>query len=271
LRHVLVPGFTPARPPDPASFDAVISTLPPDRLLAVSDRETRQHPIFRRLAQLTNVHPLSVRLWFERPVNTSGTDYVLSSGTVFDVLRPTPERQRYAGIHLIDLLVDNIESHLPELPYDGERYLSPGHVESRVLARVLADLERVYPGEIRKNRVLRRFLHTREGIIAARPGVWSKRPPQYLGSEHFFLAGDFTRQAHGVCMEGAVRSGQLAARSLLAGRQASETPGAFQELARALRNVVDELPAALSGPLRGLASRPRAGSRRPGSDLDGRS
>lgn len=270
VRHVLVPGFTPAIPPDPAVFDAVISTLPPDRLLAVSTDETRSHPVLRRIAELRNVHPLSVRLWFERALSGTGTDYVLSSGTVFDVLRPTPEPRRYSGIHLLDVLVDNIETHLPEIPYTGERYLSPGPQEARVLERVLADLERLYPGEIRDNRVLRRFVHTREGIIAARPGTWPSRPPQYLESPYFFLAGDFTRQAHGVCMEGAVRSGQLAARSLLAGRQTDDTPGAFDQLTHSARAAWDRWPTALlTRPLRRRAEPRRADSRPPGSDPDG--
>ena len=271
VRHVLVPGFAPATPPDPAVFDAVISTLPPDRLLAVSCDETRSHPVFRQIAALRNVHPLSVRLWFERALRGTGTDYVLSSGTVFDVLRPTPEPRRYPGIHLLDVLVDDVETHLPELPYTGEQYLTGAH-ETRALERVLADLERVYPGQIRNNRVLRRFLHTREGIIAAMPGSWLKRPPQYIGSDSFFLAGDFTRHAHGVCMEGAVRSGQLAARSLLAGRQVSDAAGAFDQLTRSVRSLWDDWPTALlTRPLRRRAPLPRADIPPPGSGPDGSS
>jgi hypothetical protein len=258
-------------PPDPRAFDAVISTLPPDRLLALSSASTRSHPVFRQMAELRNVHPLSVRVWFERALRGSGTDYVLSSGTVFDVLRPTPEPTRYAGIHLLDVLVDNIETHLPELPYTSEQYLT-GALEARVLERVLTDLERVYPGQIRGNRVLRRFLHTREGIIGVRPGTWSKRPPQHIGSRSFFLAGDFTQHAHGVCMEGAVRSGQLAARCLLAGRQVSDTPGTFDQLTRSVRSLWEDLPTALlTRPLRRRAKLPRADIPPPGSARDGSS
>src|SRR5207302_2873770 len=55
--------------------------------------------------------------------------------------------------------------------------------------RVLSDLERLYPGQIRGNAVTRRFLHTREGIIACRPGSWQCRPPQYIGLRGLVLAG----------------------------------------------------------------------------------
>src|SRR5689334_10319381 len=41
VRHVLVPGFRPAAPPNPRFFDAVVCTLPWERLLAVSEGAPR--------------------------------------------------------------------------------------------------------------------------------------------------------------------------------------------------------------------------------------
>jgi hypothetical protein len=172
---------------------------------------------------LDNVHPLSIRLWFERPIDGARERYILAAGTLFDVLRPTLEKRRYDGIRMIDLLIENIDSHLPGFRYRRERYLHDAAEVQPIVERVLQDLEPMYPGQIRKNRVLRSFLHTREGIVACRPGVWARRPPQYIGSPYFVLAGDWTRQPWGTCMEGAVRSGRLAAESLLAGR-AIEAP-----------------------------------------------
>jgi hypothetical protein len=62
-------------------------------------------------------------------------------------------------------------------------------------------------------------------------------------------------------MEGAVRSGQLAARSLLAGRQVRDAAGAFDQLTRSVTGL-------LTRPLRRRAPR-RADSPPPGSDRDG--
>lgn len=242
VRHLLVPDFQPSVPPDASAFDAVVSTLPCDRLRALlQDSAPSRAEVWSRLAELDHVHPLTIRLWFERPIEGAEDSYILSSGTLFDVLRPTPEPGRYAGIRLIDALVENIETHLPELPYRGERYLEPGPLARAIETRVLGDLERLYPGQIRDNRVLRRFLHTREGIIAGRPGSFARRPPQYVGSPHFVLGGDFTRHAYGVCMEGAVRAGQLAARSLLAGRQVEDVPGAFDQAGYSIRILFEAL------------------------------
>jgi hypothetical protein len=220
VRHLLVPGFGSAAPPDAASFDGVVCTLPWERLLEVApEPPVLARGVWANLHRLDNVHPLTMRLWFERPIEGAIERYILTSGTLCDVVRPTREPGRYSGIRMIDALIENVETHLDGFEYRRERYLHDGAEVRPIVERVLADLERMYPGRIRDNRLLRSFLHTREGIVACRPGVWALRPPQYIGSPRFVLAGDWTRQPWGACMEGAVRSGRLAAESLLAGRQ----------------------------------------------------
>jgi hypothetical protein len=243
VRHLLVPGFRPATPPNANLFDAVVCTLPWERLLGVSSDEPELSSLeaWAGMRRLENLHPLTIRLWFDRPIAGAEQHYILSSGTVFDVLRPTRVSRDAREISLVDLLVDNIDTHLPELGYDHERLVVEPEGNRIVEERVLADLERLYPGQIRGNRVVRRFVHTREGIIACRPGVWSLRPPQYIGLRRLVLAGDYTRQPWGVCMEGAVRSGQLAAESLLTGRQSDSAPWPFQEVAHSVRSIFERV------------------------------
>jgi len=96
----------------------------------------------------------------------------------------------------------------------------------------------MYPGQLgADNPVARSFLHTREGIVACKPGVWEKRAPQHIGLVNLVLAGDWTRQGWGVCMEGAVRSGQLAASALLEGPPRRVQPGTYQHLLQSLRTL----------------------------------
>jgi 15-cis-phytoene desaturase len=241
VRHLLVQGFKPAEPPDAESFDGVVCTLPWERLLEISrgGPALMEHDAWMQIRQLQNVHPLTVRLWFERPIERAEEHYVLASSTLFDVVRPTREPERYPGIRLIDALIENVETHLPALPYRGERYLPDGPEQQEIENAVLADLERMYPGQITGNRVLRRFLHVREGVVACRPGVWRKRAPQHVGLRDLVLAGDWTRQPWGVCMEGAVRSGQLAAQSLLAGRQVEPESRGLDQTFYSLRSLFE--------------------------------
>jgi hypothetical protein len=241
LRHVLVPGFEPAQPPAPESFDRIVCTLPWERLQSVSERDPAlmRHPVWMKLRELRNVHPLSIRIWFERPIEGADEHYILSRGTLCDVLRPTREPQRYPGVRLIDALVEDIDARLPELKYEREMYVAPGPLQASILERVLADLEHMYPGQIRSNRVLRTFLHSREGIVACRPGVWSLRAPTDVGLRNFVLAGDWTQHGWGVCMEGAVRSGQLAADRLVHGRTPAARAPTFAALGRSLITWLD--------------------------------
>ena len=59
------------------------------------------------------------------------------------------------------------------------------------------------------------------------PGVDRWRPAQQIGMKNLFLAGDWTRTGWPATMEGAVRSGYLAAEALLAGFwPAAEVPAA---------------------------------------------
>jgi phytoene dehydrogenase-like protein len=236
VRHVLVPGFEPAQPPAADAFDAIVCTLPWERLLAVSegDPALMRQPAWSNLRRLRNVHPLSIRIWFERPIEGADEHYILAKGTLFDVLRPTREPERYAGVRLIDCLVEDVDTHLPELEFEREAYLAPGPMQTQILARVLTDLERMYPGQIRDNPVLRTFLHTREGIIACRPGVWSLRAPADVGLSNFVLAGDWTQHGWGVCMEGAVRSGQLAVDRLASGPLTAARAPTFASLGRSV-------------------------------------
>ncbi|MET0390502.1 MAG: FAD-dependent oxidoreductase [Polyangiales bacterium] len=240
VRHILVPGFEPAEPPDMSRIDAIVCTLPWERLVALSAGCPRLNslPALGKLHDLKNIHPLTVRLWFEKPLVDAKERYILCRGTLFDVMRPTPEPERYSDIHLIDCLVEDIDRHVPEIKYQHEAYLTPGATADAVTERVLADLERMYPGQIRGNRVARSFLHSREGIIACNPGVWQLRPPQHIGLKDFVLGGDYTKQGWGVCMEGATQSGQLAAQALLRGQPAQVRPPTYSHLLQSIKTLV---------------------------------
>lgn len=232
LRHVLVTDFRPASPPDRYGFDAVICSLPWEKLVALDDGSIANAApqTWSNFKKLHNVHPLTIRLWFEHPLEGVEERYTLSSGTVFDVLRPTKEPGR-DGIFLIDALVEDIERTLPELGYDHERYVEPGRAQDAVVSRVLEELEKLYPGQIAKNPLRATFVHTREGILANTPGTWALRPESHIGLDALFLAGDYTRQPYGTCMEGAVRSGQTAAQVLISGKPVTPRRAALGQVA----------------------------------------
>ncbi len=80
---------------------------------------------------------------------------------------------------------------------------------------ILADLAAVWPA-VHDAALLRWWVVTEHGAtFAVRPGVDRLRPPQRTPVDGLFLAGDWTDTGWPATMEGAVRSGYLAAQGIL--------------------------------------------------------
>ena len=80
---------------------------------------------------------------------------------------------------------------------------------------VLAELAEIWPVAQSAN-LLRWWVVTEHGAtFAVRPGIETLRPPQRTPIDGFFLAGDWTDTGWPATMEGAVRSGYLAAQEIL--------------------------------------------------------
>ena len=81
---------------------------------------------------------------------------------------------------------------------------------------VLTELAEIWPAA-RSAQLLRWWVVTEHGAtFAVRPGVEALRPPQRTPIDGLFLAGDWTDTGWPATMEGAVRSGYLAAQEILA-------------------------------------------------------
>ncbi len=87
--------------------------------------------------------------------------------------------------------------------------------------RELADFfPKVREAQLVKAQVIKEVRAT----FSARPGLEKLRPPAVTSFTNFFLAGDWTRSGWPATMEGAVRSGYLAAEAVTA---AAGTPQRF--------------------------------------------
>jgi uncharacterized protein with NAD-binding domain and iron-sulfur cluster len=80
---------------------------------------------------------------------------------------------------------------------------------------VLDDLAEIWPSS-RAATLLRWWVVTEHGAtFAVRPGIEAFRPPQRTPIDGLFLAGDWTDTGWPATMEGAVRSGYLAAQGIM--------------------------------------------------------
>jgi squalene-associated FAD-dependent desaturase len=87
---------------------------------------------------------------------------------------------------------------------------------ARLLEAVVDDLREVFPAARAAALVDSRIVTDPTAVLSVRPGVEAARPLARTSIENLFLAGDWTATGWPSTMEGAVRSGRLAAEALFA-------------------------------------------------------
>ena len=126
--------------------------------------------------------------------------------------------------------IHNAQSgHYYQVVISGSRHLAQRQ-HPEIIEEVRTDLEAMFP-EARQAELLRSKLVTdQHAVFVTPPGHEKFRPGQQTPIENLMLAGDWTRTGWPATMEGAVRSGYLAAEAIL------------QESGRPERVLVDDLP-----------------------------
>ncbi|HUT89869.1 MAG TPA: hydroxysqualene dehydroxylase HpnE [Thermoguttaceae bacterium] len=93
-----------------------------------------------------------------------------------------------------------------------------GRPHGELARQVKAELAGIWPAA-RRARLLRwRVITHREAVFSVRAGIEQSRPPQQTPIANLVLAGDWTATGWPATMEGAVRSGYLAAEAILGHR-----------------------------------------------------
>jgi zeta-carotene desaturase len=172
------------------SFDRLLDVLTPETVSALST--------FNQLQNL-EVSPItSVHLWWDRPVLSLPHVVLIDSvgQWIFNRGEPNP------GEHYVQVVVSA-----------ARQFQGLGH--DRVQSLIVEELSRLFP-EIESATLLRaRVVTEHAATFSPVPGVDRWRPAQTSPIPNLFLAGDWTATGWPATMEGAVRSGYLAAEALL--------------------------------------------------------
>jgi squalene-associated FAD-dependent desaturase len=179
--------------------DWYIAAVPFDRLLDMLPPATiEQHVLFSNLQKL-EVSPItSVHIWFDRPIlDLPHVVLIDCAGQwVFQRGETAP------GEHYLQVVVSAARQF---------RGLGREEVERTIVEELRRLFPRARDAVVRRCRVVTEHAAT----FSALPGVDRWRPPQATPIGNLFLAGDWTRTGWPATMEGAVRSGYLAAEALL--------------------------------------------------------
>jgi squalene-associated FAD-dependent desaturase len=200
------------------SADACIAAVPHDALLNLLPREMSEGD--GSLSGLRNLKtsPITgIHMWYDRAVMTEPFLTLLDHTTqwVFNktLLYKTDETDGPAARPIGQSVADG---QYLQLVISASYDLVPQSRQEIVdlCRRELADvLPATREAQLRKATVIKEVNAT----FSPEPGVDRWRPPQKSAVENLFLAGDWTRTSWPATMEGAVRSGYLAAEALLAG------------------------------------------------------
>jgi squalene-associated FAD-dependent desaturase len=218
--------------------DFVVAAVPFDRLPGLLGSQARGHlPQLAAIERIESSPITGVHLWFDREV--CPYDHATIVGRLVQwVFNHTALQGRRAGEGSGQYLQVVISASYDLLKRD----------KAAILDAVLADLAALWPAA-REAELVRSWVVTEHGAtFAVRPGIDALRPAQRTAIDGLFLAGDWTATGWPATMEGAVRSGYLAAE------------GVLEDLGRPARLVRPELPDA---PLARLLLGPRAAAPRP--------
>ncbi len=179
--------------------DWYVLAVPFDRVADLLPDELAREPYFAKVANLAPSPITSVHLWYDRPVLSVPHAVLVDcvGQWVFGRGEVAP------GEHYVQVVV-SASRDLRELGRDEIR------------RRVAAELGRVFPAAGRAAVLRSKVVTEHAATFSAVPGVDRWRPAQASPVPNLVLAGDWTATGWPATMEGAVRSGYLAAEAVLA-------------------------------------------------------
>ena len=185
-------------------FDAVVMAVPwrqVPRILAPTI--VAAIPRLEAASQIQAAPITSLHLWFDRSImNLSHA--ILIERLAQWVFNRGPQ----------ELPPDGTRLHYYQVVISASRNLE-GQDREEIVATILQELRAVWPAASAARLVKWQLLTQREAVFSVVPGLDERRPTQRTPVPGFFLAGDWTSTHWPATMEGAVRSGYLAAHALL--------------------------------------------------------
>jgi zeta-carotene desaturase len=195
-------------------FDYLVLALPFNTLANVLPETSEAAPLRDKLSRFASSPITGIHLWFDREI-TDLDHAVLLDRTIqwmFNKSRLLTAREAVndSGGSYIELVVSASKSLIDK---------SRGEIVELALKEVREFFPAARDANLLKSTVIKEVHAT----YSPRPGIDAFRPPQATAWPRVFLAGDWTATGWPATMEGAVRSGYLAAEAL-ALRNGHESP-----------------------------------------------
>ena len=198
------------------SAQQFVLAVPQHRVRSLLPDEWQNKPPFDRVEQLETAPIASVHLWFDRPLTTLPhavlvgrlSQWVFNRSTV-----PSSECRVPSAANMTRNSELGTRNYNYQVVISNARDVSK-RPQAEVIAEVVAELKAVWPeaadAELKHSRMI--VEHT--AVFSPLPGSEEFRPRQQSPIANLQLAGDWTHTGWPATMEGAVRSGFLAAENV---------------------------------------------------------
>src|SRR5579864_4521720 len=189
-----------------SAFDYLVLALPFDGLDRVLPQDSESNPLRAMLGHFEPCPITGIHLWFDRQI--SDLDHaVLLDRTIqwmFHKSRLQPIRAQLGE--------GDVGSYI-ELVVSASKSLIEKS-RSEIVDLVLSEVREFFPAAREAKLVKSTVIKEIHAVYSPCPGIDAYRPPATTVWPRVFLAGDWTATAWPATMEGAVRSGYLAAEAL---------------------------------------------------------
>ena len=186
--------------------DYYVSAMPVDAIKKLCPDPWRSIPYFSKMMGLKGVPVINIHVWFDRKLSTVD-NLIFSRSKLLSVYADMSETcHGYSS---------NQKSMLEMVFAPAKGWIAKS--DEQIFQATMVELARLFPEEIDVDQTLAKvekysLVKTPTSVYETLPGCEAMRPTQASPIQNFIMAGDFSKQKYLASMEGAILSGQLAAK-----------------------------------------------------------
>lgn len=183
--------------------DAFVLAVPQNLIASMVPPSLAALPVVQRLSEIKTAPIASVHLWFDRPLTTLPHAVLLGRLSQWIFNRSNAMTTGEADRSYYYQVVISAAFELSAMP------------EATIVERICDELRAIWPEAHGARLLASRMITEHRAVFSPRPGVDDLRAPQQSPLRNLQFAGDWTITGWPATMEGAVRSGYLAAENIL--------------------------------------------------------
>jgi squalene-associated FAD-dependent desaturase len=210
--------------PNEQAFDYLVLALPFDTLDRVLPPAPESGPLRDMLGHFHSSPITGIHLWFDREISDLDHAVLLDRTIQWMFHKSRLLRREGEDAPSFRALSERVGGSYVELVVSSSKMLIEKS-RAEIIDLALSELREFFPAAREAKLVKSTVIKEIHATYSPRPGIDTHRPPATTAWPRVFLAGDWTATGWPATMEGAVRSGYLAAQALT--RATGSSPSRF--------------------------------------------